>query len=269
MSAFVERAETALWTFCWLAAIFYPLSWALQRRKQRFLRAGFAADLCFFLGQRLVFSAVVVATLTWLAGHLDGHTVELRVGFAALPLWLQAATALMAGDFIVYWGHRLQHSWEPLWRIHAVHHTTEHLDWLAAHREHPLDGLQTETLLNLPAILLGLPMDYVLGLVTFRALWAVLIHANVRLPMGPLRYLVGSPALHQWHHAKDRHVGNYANLAPWLDVVFGTYALPEGDPAELGIDEEHPRDYLGLLLWPFRRRAAPSSKEIVPVSEVA
>ena len=136
-----------------------------------------------------------------------------------------------------------------------------HLDWLAAHREHPLDGLYTQTMMNLPAIALGLPIDAVFGLVAFRSLWAIFIHSNARVPLGPLQVLFGSPALHHWHHAKDRDVGNYANLAPYLDRIFGTYYLPAREPREIGLPEPHPHGYLDLLCYPFRTRKSRSLTE--------
>lgn len=259
MLAELEFAATSL---LWLAVMFYPLEWAFPAwRGQRRLRPGWLADLAFFLGQRLLFTALVVSAITWLSAALpvDGVFGALRRAVMPLPLWAKAALAIVAGDLAMYWGHRLQHRFEPLWRVHAVHHTSTHLDWLAAHREHPLDGLYTQTLMNLPAVLIGLDVNAVLGLVAFRSLWAIFIHSNVRVPLGPLRILFGSPELHHWHHEKDRDAGNYANLAPYLDWIFGTYRRPAGEPRELGIDGDHPRGYLGLLLYPFVGSRAPSA----------
>jgi sterol desaturase/sphingolipid hydroxylase (fatty acid hydroxylase superfamily) len=102
----------------------------------------------------------------------------------------------------------------------------------------------------------------VLGLVAFRSLWAILIHANVKLPLGPLALFVGSPQLHHWHHAKGRDVGhsgpegrgvNFGNLAPWLDVLFGTHFSPPRPPPCVGLSEPYPRGYVALMLAPFRR----------------
>ena len=57
------------------------------------------------------------------------------------PLGHRRAEGLsLLGDLLIYWGHRLQHHSALLWRFHAVHHSAEHLDWLAAHREHPPAG---------------------------------------------------------------------------------------------------------------------------------
>ncbi|MBL4689118.1 MAG: sterol desaturase family protein [Nannocystaceae bacterium] len=204
-------------------------------------------------GQYLLFGGLVVGWLSW-ASEGVGQPAWLsavQAKFAEQPLALQAAQAIVLGDLLMYVGHRLQHRVDFLWRFHAVHHTSERLDFLAAHREHPLDGLYTQTLMNLPAVALGLPIEQLLGLIVFRSLWAIFIHSNVRLSLGRLQVLLGGPALHHWHHANDRHAGNYANLAPWIDWFMGTYRCPPTEPQTLGLDGPHPRGYFALLLWPF------------------
>jgi sterol desaturase/sphingolipid hydroxylase (fatty acid hydroxylase superfamily) len=163
--------------------------------------------------------------------------------------------ALVLGDVIVYWFHRACHTFDFLWRFHAVHHSVEELDWLAAHREHPLDGMATQLCLNLPGIVLGLPFEALGALIALRGLWAIFIHSNVRLPVGPLRYFLGAPELHHWHHARvERTTHNFANVAPWIDVVFGTYHRPEGEESyPLGLVEHWPRGYLAQLWHPLAR----------------
>lgn len=254
-----EVVLTAAASLAWLVVMFGPLERAFPAREgQRFLRADFVTDLLFFFGQHLLFAATAVTIIGWATQPLDGFAriAEVRQGFSELGFWLQLIVVLALGDFVTYWGHRLQHALPLLWRFHAVHHTSTEVDWLAAHREHPLDGVYTQTLVNLPALVLGFNVSAVLGVVAFRSLWAIFIHSNVQFGMGPLKYLLGSPKLHRWHHAKDQHAGNYANLAPWLDVLFGTYRCPDGLPTELGVEDPYPRDYIGLLLAPFRRRAS-------------
>lgn len=236
-----------------LAVLFRPLEAAFPARPgQRMLRPGWATDLCFFLGQYLLFSALVLALLApfgaWIGQVLPAG---LRSAVAAQPRWLQALEVLALSDLCVYWGHRLQHRVGFLWRFHAVHHSAEHLDWLAAHREHPLDSVYTLGLINLPAFVLGFPLGTLAGVIAFRGLWAIYIHSNVRLPLGPLRVLVGSPELHHWHHAPVRDPGNYANLSPLMDLLFGTYRFPDHEPERLGLGEPFPRSYLGQLLQPL------------------
>jgi sterol desaturase/sphingolipid hydroxylase (fatty acid hydroxylase superfamily) len=242
-------------TFAVLALVFVPLERAFSARsRQRVMRPHWAVDASFFLGQYLIFSSVAIAFLSFVHHALAARVPESALaGWTALPLWLQAAIAVIAGDVLVYWFHRACHRYEFLWRFHAVHHSSEELDWLAAFREHPVDGILTQLCQNLPAMLLGLPMEVLAGLVVLRGSWGVFIHSNVKLSIGPLRYVLGAPELHHWHHAAlARTEHNFANLAPWLDVVFGTYHRPEGEETyPLGLREPWPKGYVAQLLRPL------------------
>jgi sterol desaturase/sphingolipid hydroxylase (fatty acid hydroxylase superfamily) len=218
-------------------------------------------DVCFFLGQYLLWSAAVLWLLSRFGDWLDGIVpASFRAQVAAQPWWLQAVEVVLLSDLFVYWGHRLQHRVGFLWRFHAVHHSAEHLDWLAAHREHPIDTVYTMGLINLPAFVLGFPLETIAALVAFRGIWAIYIHSNVRLPLPrPLRVLVGAPELHHWHHDRARDAGNYANISPIMDVLFGTYVCPDHEPAAFGLSEPMPRGYVAQLLHPlvprvFQRR---------------
>lgn len=262
MSAYAVLLSTGL-SLVVLGVMFRPLELAFPaRRGQRLLRPAWGTDLLFFLGQYLLWNGLVFGLLAQAGGHVAAWMPRgLRAAVAAQPWWAQAVEVVVLSDLLVYGGHRLQHRVPFLWRFHAVHHSAEHLDWLAAHREHPIDTVYTVGLVNLPAFALGFPLGTLAGLVAFRGVWAIFLHSNVRLPLGPLRVLVGSPELHHAHHAKDRDAGNYANLSPLMDVLFGTYRRPPREPAEFGVREPFPRSYVGQLLHPFlprgRRAAAP------------
>lgn len=236
-----------------LLAVFVPMEKVFPARAgQRFFRGGWAMDMCFFLGQYLLWSGLVIWALSYF-GHWLRDVVPggFRAAVASQPWWLQAVEVVVLSDFLIYWGHRLQHSNAFLWRFHKVHHSAEHLDWLAAHREHPLDSIYTIGLINLPAFLMGFPLETISGLIAFRGIWAIYIHSNVRLPIGPLRMLIGAPELHHWHHDLDRKAGNYANISPLMDIIFGTYVCPDKEPERFGIEEPTPKNYLGQLVEPL------------------
>lgn len=242
----------AVASFLVLACVFGPLERAHPAREQAWLRPGFGVDVCFFFGQYLLFSTLAIVLLGQVHGLVSApHLV--RAAFSSQPFALQVIEAIVLGDVLVYWFHRACHAIPLLWRFHAVHHSTEHLDWLAAHREHPLDGLVTQLCQNLPAMVLGLHLELLGALVVFRGASGIFIHSNVQLSLGWLRYVIGEPALHHWHHARvERTAHNFANLAPWLDVVFGTYHRPVGEERyPLGLTEPWPRDYLRQLLRPL------------------
>ena len=249
-------------SFLLLCAIFIPLERAFPAKQgQRFFRPEWAMDLCFFLGQYLLWGGLVVSIIVAGAGWL-GQIMPpgFRATVASQPLWLQAIEVVVLSDFFVYWGHRLQHRIPFLWRFHSIHHSAEHLDWLAAHREHPLDTVYTMGLINLPAFILGFPLETLGGLIAFRGIWAIYIHSNVRLPIGPLRWFIGAPELHHWHHDRARDAGNYANISPMMDILFGTYRCPDHEPEAFGIHEKISRNYFGQMLHPFlpRKRSTES-----------
>jgi len=247
-------------SFLFLAVLFWPLEKVFPAKPQRFLRPNWWTDLAFFLGQYLVWGGGVLVLLHVFRGWLDGIVPAVfREAVMSQPWWLQAVEVIVLSDLLVYWGHRLQHRVEFLWRFHSIHHSAEHLDWLAAHREHPLDTVYTMGLINLPAFLMGFPLETLAGLLAFRGIWAIYIHSNVRLPIGPLRMFIGAPELHHWHHSRERDAGNYANISPLMDLIFGTYRCPAHEPEALGVSEPMPQKYLSQLMHPFRRRR-PSSE---------
>ncbi|HVY48043.1 MAG TPA: sterol desaturase family protein, partial [Minicystis sp.] len=242
-----------------LVVAFVPLERAFPaRRGQPVLRPELATDLAFFFGQYLAFTGASIALLLALRGALASRLPPL---LGAAPLAARLVAAVVLGDLSVYAFHRACHRFTWLWRFHAVHHSAEHLDWLAAHREHPVDGLLTQLAQNLPAFLLAVPPEALAGLAAFRGMWAVFVHSNVRVPLGPLRWVLGAPELHRFHHARRaRTEHNFANLAPWIDVVFGTHHLPDEDDAyELGLVEPLPKGYLRMLAAPLAPAAARSS----------
>jgi sterol desaturase/sphingolipid hydroxylase (fatty acid hydroxylase superfamily) len=264
---------TAL-SILFLAMLFIPMEKVFPAKPgQKIFRPRWLTDLLFFLGQYLFWSFLVFWVLTYFSEWIYTIVPQgFRTAVAAQPWALQVFEVIVMSDFIIYWAHRLQHKVDFLWRFHKVHHTAEHLDWLAAHREHPLDSVYTIGLINLPAFVLGFPLETIAGLIAFRGIWAIYIHSNVRIPLGPLRVLIGSPELHHWHHELERDRGNYANISPIMDKLFGTYTCPDHEPEKLGIKEEFPKHYVGQLVhpvlpktagdWLFRKKKAVVSEHV-------
>lgn len=250
-------------SFVFLVLVFLPMERVFPAKaRQLFFRPNWVLDLCYFLGQYLLWGGLVLWALSYFSAWLDSIVPStFRTKVAAQPWWLQAIEVIVFSDFLIYWGHRLQHSVGFLWRFHKVHHSSEHMDWLAAHREHPLDSIYTIGLINLPAFVVGFPLETIAGFIAFRGIWAIYIHSNVRLPLGPLRMLIGAPELHHWHHDLDRKAGNYANISPLMDIIFGTYTCPPHEPEKFGIKEEFPKNYVGQLIDPLLPNGIPNNKK--------
>ncbi len=219
---------------------------------QKIFRAHWLTDLLYFAGQYFIWGYFVIWVLSYFSFWLDDIVPQnFRTKVSSQPFWLQSIEVILISDLIIYWGHRLQHKVDLLWRFHKVHHSAEHLDWLAAHREHPLDSIYTVGLINLPAFILGFPLETLAALVAFRGIWAIYIHSNVRLPIKFLRGIIGSPELHHWHHDLERDAGNYANISPLMDIAFGTYTCPDHEPEKFGIKEEFPKNYIKQMIYPL------------------
>ncbi len=249
------RLLDALASLALLVAVFVPLERAFPARKtQPIARRELTLDGAFFFGQYLLWNLVALTLLVFADGTLRHHgPSSFQAWVASTPWWAQGLAAVLLGDMLVYWFHRACHSWEPLWRIHSVHHSSESLDFVAAHREHPIDGICTQLAANLPAFMMGVSLQSLAGFIAFRGMWAIFVHSNVRLPLGPLRWIFGAPELHHWHHAKNFRGHNYANIAPWIDLLFGTHHCPEGEETyALGLEEKLPEGYFAKLAHPFK-----------------
>jgi sterol desaturase/sphingolipid hydroxylase (fatty acid hydroxylase superfamily) len=247
---------SAFATVCIFAAIFTPLERLLPRRREAWLRPALGTDLLFLLGNFLLWTPLVNAILS-AALSAGARLSSVSLALTELPLGWRLLLAWLSVDLCTYWFHRLSHRVPWLWRFHRVHHTAEHLDWVAAYREHPLDNLLTRAVENLPLLLWGLPLPMVAGAAAFRGIYALYIHSNIQLEPGVLRYVLGSPRLHHFHHDRDRGgASNYANLNPPLDLLFGTYHDPGSVPPRLGDPEPSAPTYLGLLWAPVERAPA-------------
>lgn len=257
----MDTLWTTLTSLGILLAIFLPLELLFPGNKPKKdpgkrLRREYGTDLLFALGQYLLWTTPVVAVLLLVYEYsAELPLAGVRAFVGSWPWWLQFLGVIVLCDVGIYWGHRLSHKVEFLWRFHRVHHTSENVDWIAAYREHPVDNLYTRLIENLPAILLGFPLETLAGFAMFRGLWAIYIHSNVSLDPGPLRYLLGSPRLHHWHHEVERGGSvNFANLSPLMDLLFGTYHDPGHMPEAYGIREDVSHDYVVQLVDPLLPR---------------
>lgn len=240
------------------AAIFIPLEKAFAlRRGQKAFREGWATDVAHFLltgPLSKVCGILALAPLLLLARPLISPALQAAV--ASQPWPLQFVEALLVANLGAYFGHRLSHRVPLLWRFHAVHHSSQRMDWLAAARLHPLDQVAGKALAFVPLYLLGYGTETFGAYIALATAHAVLIHSNVRVNIGPLRWLVTTPEYHHWHHSSDPEADgkNFAGELPLLDLIFGTLHMPgRGEGAAYGTREPVPQGYIGQIAYPFRR----------------
>ncbi len=245
--------------FVVLFAIFVPLETLFPVvRRQFWQRPGVWTDVTHFFITGAIRKLLTLFAAYGLITAL-GFLVypPLQQTMTSLPWWLQFVIANVVFDVGAYWGHRWAHTLPFLWRFHAVHHSSEHLDWVAASRLHPLDQTFIRVCGILPVYLLGFSKETFGALIAFEGLLAIFIHANVRWRFGWLEWLIATPAFHHWHHANENPETsnkNFSGLLPWVDWIFGTFYLPKKYPAKYGINDKMPDDYLGQMARPFKPR---------------
>jgi sterol desaturase/sphingolipid hydroxylase (fatty acid hydroxylase superfamily)/protein-S-isoprenylcysteine O-methyltransferase Ste14 len=240
-----------------LACIFIPLERLFPLREgQKMLRRDWVNDLVYLL----VNGFVVRAGFTLLAA---GLMLGLDAAFGAqplpivaeMPLWAQVLAAIVIADIGYYAAHRICHTVPLLWKFHAVHHSIEEMDWLATHRVHPVDQIFTNMFALLPLWFLGFSVEAVMIYQLIYQAHALLLHSNIRIKFGPLKWLVASPEYHHWHHANERdaHNHNYAAQLSIIDLIAGTMFMPrKRRPQVYGLSEPMPQLYHQQLLHPFR-----------------
>lgn len=177
-----------------------------------------------------------------------------------LPLWLQASMVFMLSDILLYWTHRFFHT-PTMWRWHAIHHSPKIVDWLTSYRFHPVNVWLSFTLVNVVMLLLGFSPASIAVMSGFNMAFSFMVHANLNWTFGPFRYVIASPVFHRWHHTtqKEGLDKNFAPTFPLLDIMFGTFYMPEGKlPETFGINgTEMPESFLRQLVWPFKKENQP------------
>lgn len=242
-----------------LACIFIPLERLLPlHAEQGTFRRDWVNDLVYLLINGFVVRSgfvFVVAVMMVVFNRLVGPDPTPWV--PALPLWVQVIGAIIVADIGYYVAHRTSHSVPFLWKFHAVHHSIEEMDWLATHRVHPVDQIFTNTLSILPLYFLGFSFEAVAIYAAIYQAHAILVHSNIKISFGPLKWLIASPEYHHWHHANepDAYDRNFAAQLSIIDVVAGTLFMPKRQPKAYGINEPMPRLYHLQLLHPFRSLA--------------
>ncbi|MCA9821637.1 MAG: sterol desaturase family protein, partial [Dehalococcoidia bacterium] len=237
---------------------------------QRRFRRGLTTDITWFFWDPLVNRPVTVFTVAVFAvlvaviagAGMSGSAIRAWLDretiFNSQPPWLQAIQLIVLVDLIGYWSHRFFHEVGVLWRIHAVHHSSETLDWLSSVRVHPLNEIGQRMAQALPFLLLGYSPGLLAAVVPLLTLYAIGLHANVSWDFGPLRKVIASPRFHRWHHTSELEGldKNYSGLLPVWDILFRTYYMPVGRvPAEFGVlGETVPEGLFRQLLYPLRRR---------------
>jgi sterol desaturase/sphingolipid hydroxylase (fatty acid hydroxylase superfamily) len=208
------------------------------RREQAFFRSGWCRDFAFFFINPLIVNISIALLLSLFGSFAElGISRILRKEVSSLPWTLQIIVVLGFSEVALYWMHRLSHRVPFLWKLHAVHHSAEELDWLAAHRQHPLELILLLGAANLPSFILGFSLSAITTLVVSQKIYTAFLHSNCNVSFGRFNGVFASPVFHHWHHSADRKDfnKNFASFFPFIDRAFGTFHLPPGAPERYGL----------------------------------
>ncbi len=244
-----------IFAFLGSTAIFMVLEKLFSKyRDQLIMRPEWDVDLFYFCFNHLAISAILIFG-NYHATHFDwALSPSLQESIQSMPITLQVILIVLSADFVLYWEHRAYHEIKVLWPIHAVHHSIENIDWLAGSRGHFIQVFSERAMVMIPLYLLGADETALNAYVVFAALQAILIHTNLSLPFGPLKYIFVTPQFHHWHHSSEKPAidTNYSAHTVIYDRLFGTYHLPGNHwPAEYGTTKRIPRTVIGHTLHPF------------------
>ncbi|PHV12456.1 sterol desaturase family protein [Chitinimonas sp. BJB300] len=189
------------------------------------------------------------------------------------PLWLEIPLALGGSSFGSYVFHRAGHTFPWLWRIHGIHHVEAKVNVGNNGLNHVLDVFGRRFLAQLPLILLGLSQPAIFVVSIFNTLQGYFVHANIRVRLGKLNYLVVSPEQHRLHHSLDlQEAGHFSVDIPLWDWLFGSFTWQPGRvPKAIGI--EHPDSFpppnaiVASFLYPWRKRVYPPAPAPRPIEE--
>jgi sterol desaturase/sphingolipid hydroxylase (fatty acid hydroxylase superfamily) len=226
------------------------------RKEQPVFRPAWQTDFQHFIVNHLLIGFMLLA-VNLLVHRLFGWAVHGAVQdwVRGLNFWVALFLIILVADLVQYATHRAYHELPVLWRLHAVHHSAKHMDWIAGSRQHVLEIVLTRTLVLAPIFVLGFSKEVIDAYIIVVGFQAVFNHANVNVRLGPLRYLIVTPNFHHWHHSQDTEAidRNYAAHFSFIDHLFGTAVQsPREWPAHYGVQGDYvPDGFWAQMKFPF------------------
>jgi sterol desaturase/sphingolipid hydroxylase (fatty acid hydroxylase superfamily) len=196
---------------------------------------GKAALVSISVGLGNLLSGAVFAVVI---GVLFSAATKLAPFHWSLSNWRVWLVAFVLEEFVYYWAHRLSHTVRWLWATHAVHHSPEEMTFLSAIRLGWTNLFSGGWLLYLPLVLLGFDPRLIFALLALNLHYQFFLHTEAIGRLGPLEWLLNTPAHHRVHHAANRVYldCNYGGVLIVFDRLFGSFVAERSDePIRYGL----------------------------------
>ena len=211
------------------------LEWTIARRKhlEVYRWNDTLTNLHLGTGQVLI-STLIKAPQLALYYYVWGLAESLGLPRWGEGLWTWIGAFILM-DAFYYFFHRYSHEFNFLWAAHAVHHQSEEYNLSVALRQSWIQNLFSG-FFYLPMALLGVPVKVFFIVNALNTLFQFWIHTRLISTIGPLEWILNTPAHHRVHHGvDDEYVDkNYAGVFIIWDRMFGTFT-PEQSPARYGV----------------------------------
>jgi len=263
-----EKAKYSPLAYFFLLSATAFLEWRIPVRKQPILSVSLVQDALWYIGtlvMRITFLAAYTAFLFNIYHqHLAGLTIETASNWHPIVRFI---VALLVTDFFRWLSHLLIHKVPAFWVFHEVHHSQTELNIFTDARVHPVDRMISGTIKFIPMLMLDNALPIIMAWAVFETIYPKFYHANVRISLGPLRYLLVTPQSHRIHHGigPTYHDKNFGFTFSIWDRMFGTQHHDHEDYPETGIlDHDFPLEqgirpatllkifYLQLI-YPFKK----------------
>jgi sterol desaturase/sphingolipid hydroxylase (fatty acid hydroxylase superfamily) len=241
------------------AAVFAALAWLTKGRVKAIADARAAAgetrtNAVIAVVDTFAIGPLLSVGMAALVGGLVSHGLQLDTArlWGWMGRWPTVVVAIVLGDLFGYWRHRLQHTaW--LWPAHAMHHSDTHLTWFTLGRMHPID--RVGSLLDMVLLsALGVPVWALAANGVVRHYYGNFVHADLPWTLGKAGWLLNSPVMHRWHHARDVEGSgyNFATVFSVWDRAFGTYHQPGPCNVPTGVRDDMGQGVLGQYAYPIK-----------------
>ena len=178
------------------------------------------------------------------------------------PMWIQIIGAFAITDFMFWFSHYLRHKIPWLWYFHTIHHSQKHLNPMSTQREHPFEGYINFVIRTAPIAFVGGSYPAWIWFGIINTAWGFFIHSNLKINLGPLKYIIVSPQFHRVHHSiRPEHWDkNFGERLTLWDFMFGTMVTDMNVYPETGVAHiEHIEEYSAnpfKLCWTWLKQFA-------------